>query len=373
MALTPAGEKKARASDKIKELEDQIAKTRYNKKTQKAIGIYKAKVAELKKKEEIRKSSGGGGQGYSVRKTGDATVIMLGFPSVGKSTLLNALTNANSPVGHYEFTTLSVIPGLLEYKSAKIQILDVPGIVSGAASGRGRGKEVLAVIRNADMIMIILDVFHPQHFDAIMKEVYDVNVRLNQRKPDVRIRKTARGGIRIGNTVPLDIDKETIKSILVEMRINNADVLIRDKVDIDQFIDCVEGNKDYIPALVVVNKIDMADSRQIKSVKEEVKPDIMISADRKEGVEELKERIFSRLRFIRVFLKETGKKADLNEPLIMFEGCTIKDVCSKLHKDFVEKFKFARVWGRSVKFDGLIVKKLEHVLDDGDVVQLNIG
>src|SRR3989344_5754784 len=101
---------------RVKELEEEISKTKYNKKTQAHIGLVKAKLAKIKEEHQKKASSKGGGTGFSVRRSGDATVIMVGFPSVGKSTLLNTLTNANSPVAAYAFTTLTCIPGLLEYK-----------------------------------------------------------------------------------------------------------------------------------------------------------------------------------------------------------------------------------------------------------------
>src|SRR3989338_1892254 len=169
-------------NSKIKELEQELKKTKYNKATQGHIGIVKAKMAQLKQQQESRavKKTGKSEHGYSVRKSGDGTVLLLGFPSTGKSTLLNKLTGAQSEVAAYEFTTISVIPGMMEYKQARIQILDVPGIVSGAASGRGRGKEVLAVIRNADLVIIIVDVNKPEHYPAIMREVWESGIRLNK-------------------------------------------------------------------------------------------------------------------------------------------------------------------------------------------------
>src|SRR3989344_1376184 len=88
---------------------------------------FSKRVKELKEEHQRKESAKGGGSGFSVRRTGDATAIMVGFPSVGKSTLLNSLTNANSVVAAYAFTTLTCIPGLLEFKHSKIQILDVPG------------------------------------------------------------------------------------------------------------------------------------------------------------------------------------------------------------------------------------------------------
>ena len=372
----PSKENIGRSStqDQIKELEERIAKTKYNKKTQHAIGLYKAKLAQLKNKQEARKSSGVGksDHGWAVKKSGDSTVVLLGFPSVGKSSLLNVMTNAKSEVGAYAFTTLTCIPGDLEYKGAKIQILDVPGIVQGAAAGTGRGKEVLQVIRNADLIVLLLDVFHPEHLPIIQKEIIDTYVRVNQKRPDVRIKKTIRGGIRIGSTVPLkDLSNETITAILKEFKVANADVLIRTQIDADQFIDAVEGNRVYIPAVTVVNKIDMVDDAYLEKVKKKARPDICVSTETKEGIEDLKELIYQKLELMPIYCKEAGKKADLDVPLILRRGDTIEEMCRKLHKDFVSKFRFARVWGKSAKFEGQKLS-LKHALAEGDIVELHI-
>jgi len=358
--------------DKIKELEQELSTTKYNKKTQHHIGLIKAKIANLKKKELARSASKGKKEGYSVRKTGDGTVLILGFPSVGKSTLLNNITNANSPIGSYDFTTLSVIPGTMEYKHAKIQILDVPGVVSGAASGRGRGKEVLAVMRNCDLVLMLLDINRLGEYDILAKEVYETGIRLNQKKPDVRIKKKARGGIRIGKTVHLpDLDDETIKGIMKEFSISNAEILIRTQINADQFIDCVEGNKKYVNATIVINKIDLATPEQIEDAKRKFPDAVLICANNPSNINELKEKIYSGLELINIYLKEVGKKADLEIPLIINKNCTIEDVCNKLHKDFVTKFKFARVWGRSAKFGGQMLR-LKHKLLDGDVVEIHL-
>lgn len=383
MPQTQAPSKKAPGKDKksqgdrnrgqIAELEKELSTTKYNKRTQGAIGLLKAKIARLKEKEIARSKGGGKTEGFQVRKTGDGTVILVGFPSVGKSTLLNAITNAKSEVAAYAFTTLTVIPGVLEYGHAKIQILDVPGIVHGAASGRGRGKEVLATALSADMILILLDVNNPEHLPAILREIYEMSIRINKHKPDVKITKTGKGGIRVGFTIaPKKIDEETIKDICREFRITNADVIVREDIDEDQFIDAVEGNKKYIPAIVVMNKIDMAAPEQLERARELCHPDIEISAHKGINLDKLKRLIFERLNLIRIYCKETGKPADMDEPMIMFAHSTLGDMCDKLHKDFSKKFKYARIWGKSVRFDGQKVLKLAHMLVDGDVVEIHL-
>lgn len=357
---------------KIKEFEEELKKTKYNKKTQAHIGLLKAKIARLREEEIKRTSSKGKTEGFSVKKTGDATVVIVGFPSVGKSTLLNAITNARSDVAAYSFTTLTCIPGLLEYNSAKIQILDVPGIVEGAASGRGRGKEVLACAQSTDLVLILLDVFHPEHIDTIMKEIYDTSLRLNKRNPDVTITKKPRGGIDIGTTVKLThLDKKLISDILREYKLNNCSILIRDDISVEELCDAIEGNKKYVPCITILNKIDMISKNELEKIRSRYNIDIYISAEKNLNLEELKELIFKKLNFIRIFCKEAGKRADLEIPLIMKQPTVIEDVCHKLHKDFVAKFRFARVWGSSAKFPGQKLG-LAHKLQDKDTVEIHV-
>ena len=362
--------------EKIKELEEEISRTKYNKKTQHAIGLLKAKLAVLKER-ALQRSSVGKSKGddrFSVRKTGDGTVVLLGFPSVGKSTLLNKLTNAKSDVGAYSFTTLMAVPGLMEHKYAKIQIIDLPGIVSGAASGKGRGKEILGILRNAELILILVEALNPKHYKAMLKEVYAAGIRINQEKPDVKITKKERGGIVVGTTVKLTkIDKKTVKEIARVMKLNNAEILIRTDIDADQLIDIIEGERKYTKALTIITKMDLVSEGKIKDMSKKINPDLAVAAENGVGIDELKELIYNKMELIRIFLKEVNKKADMEEPLIMFKGCTIRDVCLKLHRDFVDKFKFARVWGKSAKFDGQLFRKLDRVLLDKDVLELHLN
>ncbi|MFA5141538.1 MAG: GTP-binding protein [Candidatus Woesearchaeota archaeon] len=364
--------KKVSNNEQIKELEDSLSKTKYNKRTQHHFGLVKAKIARLKEAGEQRKKGGPKFDGFAVKKNGDASVVLVGFPSVGKSTLLNSLTNANSKVAAYEFTTLDVVPGLMEYKGAKIQILDVPGILKGAAAGTGRGKEVISIMRNADLLLVIIEASNLKQLDVLKKEIYDANIRINQKKPDVKIVKTTKGGIDLGTTVKMNhLDRETIVDMLKEFKIINAAIVIREDIDADQLIDIVEPNRVYAPAAVVVNKMDIVSESELKRIESEIHPDLFISGESRINIDKLKDLIYDKLTFMRVYTKEVRKEADMTEPLIMRKGATIGDVCRKLHKDFVNKFKFARVWGSS-KFPGQDIRKLEYILKDNDILEIHL-
>ena len=151
---------------RIKEIEDEIRRTQKNKATEYHLGVLKAKIAQLRR--QLYSSSGKKGVGFAVKKEGDATAVFIGYPSVGKSTLLNRLTNAKSEVGAYQFTTLTVVPGMLKYKGASIQLLDIPGIISGAHMGKGRGREILSVVRAADLLIIVLDAMDVKRLEDIV-------------------------------------------------------------------------------------------------------------------------------------------------------------------------------------------------------------
>ena len=361
--------------EEIQELEDEIASTPYNKSTEAHIGRLKSKLAEKKEKLEQQASSGGGG-GYGVEKHGDATVALVGFPSVGKSTLLNALTNAESETGAYEFTTLDVYPGMLKHKGANIQILDVPGLIEGAAGGRGGGKEVLSVVRTADLIVFLISVFEIDQYDRLSEELYKNKIRLDQDPPWVNVRKKGKDGISVNPATGVELDDETVKAVLREHGYVNADVTIGEQLDIDQLIDGVMDNRVYLPSLVAVNKADLIEPDYLPKVEDELRerdidPDeaIFISAEEEKGLDSLTERIWEELGLIRIYMDKPGRGVDREEPLILREGDTVDDACEKLGGSFDERFRFARVTGPSAKHDEQQVGR-DHELADEDILRI---
>jgi ribosome-interacting GTPase 1 len=361
--------------EEIREIEEEIASTPYNKSTEAHIGRLKSKLAEKKEKLEQQDGSGGGG-GYAVEKHGDATVALVGFPSVGKSTLLNALTNAESETGSYEFTTLDVNPGMLQYRGANIQMLDVPGLIEGAAAGKGDGQAVLSVVRTADLIVFMLSVFKIEQYQQLSEELYKNKVRVDRQPPRVTIRRKAKDGLSVNASVDLDLDEETIKGVLREHGHVNADVTIGEQVDIDRLIDGVMDNRVYVPSAVVVNKADLIEPEYKETVDAELReygtdPEdaVFISAVEERGLDALREEIWERLGLIRIYMDKPGRGTDREEPLILRRGQTVEDACEKLGGDFEDRFRFARVSGPSAKHEEQQVGQ-DHELADEDVLRI---
>ncbi len=357
--------------EQIEEIQREIRETPYNKSTEQHIGRLKAKIAKLKEKKEKRekgKSEGGGG--YDIKKEGDATVALVGLPSVGKSTLLNKLTNAESEVANYHFTTLDVIPGIMEHNGAEIQLLDLPGLVEGASKGKGRGREILSVIRNVDLIIIIGDIYRSD-ISKIEEELRSHGIRLNQEPPDIKIKEKEKDGIKINTTVELEnIKKETVMDILREFGYVNANVVIRSNVDDEELVDFLSNNRVYLPSFPIINKIDLLDEEEKESLIEELddRDPLFMSAETGDGIQEVKQRIFDELDFIRIFLRPQGEKAD-DEPMVLEKGSTVEDVCKKLHSDFLENFRYARIWGPTAQFPKQQIG-LDHELAEGDTVRI---
>lgn len=122
--------------ERRKQIEQQIARTQKNKKTQYHIGRLKGQLARIKTQllqNAARAAGAKGGDGFDVRRSGDVRCALVGFPSVGKSSFLSRVTATTSQIAGYQFTTLTCIPGKLMYKGTEIQLLDLPGIIAGAA------------------------------------------------------------------------------------------------------------------------------------------------------------------------------------------------------------------------------------------------
>eukprot|EP01126_Amoeba_proteus_P019840 TRINITY_DN2030_c0_g2_i13.p1 TRINITY_DN2030_c0_g2~~TRINITY_DN2030_c0_g2_i13.p1 ORF type:complete len:299 (+),score=47.16 TRINITY_DN2030_c0_g2_i13:349-1245(+) len=290
---------------------------------------------------------------------------------VGKSTLLTTLTGTYSEAADYEFTTLTTVPGVLRYKGAKIQLLDLPGIIEGAKDGKGRGRQVIAVARTCNLILIVLDVNKTLHHKRIIeRELEGFGIRLNKKPPDIVFSKKDRGGINFSSSCQQsELTQESVRSICHEYRINSADVRVNFDATSDDLIDVIEGNRVYIPCLYVLNKIDTITIEELNILYR--MPNVVpISGHYKWNLDELLDKAWEYLDLIRIYTKPRGAIPDFSEPVVLRRSArTVADFCDHIHKNILKDLNYAIVWGASVKFNPRRVGK-EHVLEDEDVVQL---
>ncbi|SIS71626.1 GTP-binding protein [Filimonas lacunae] len=123
-----------------------------------------------------------------------ADVGLVGFPNAGKSTLLSSITAARPKVADYAFTTLTPQLGMVEYRDGKsFCIADLPGIIEGAAEGKGLGHRFLRHIeRNSALLFLIPadSADHKKEFDILLSELEQYNPELLQKDFLIAISKS---------------------------------------------------------------------------------------------------------------------------------------------------------------------------------------
>uniref|UniRef100_A0A6N2MHP7 OBG-type G domain-containing protein n=1 Tax=Salix viminalis TaxID=40686 RepID=A0A6N2MHP7_SALVM len=341
--------------ERIKEIEAEMARTQKNKATEYHLGQLKAKIAKLRTQLlEPPKGSSAGGDGFEVTKFGHGRVALIGFPSVGKSTLLTMLTGTHSEAASYEFTTLTCIPGIIHYNDTKIQLLDLPGIIEGASEGKGRGDRLLMSV-TVDGVnpfkLLLFPVFRHSvdDFDAsksdghrqiLTKELEAVGLRLNKRPPRIYFKKKKVGGFSFNSTLPLThVDEKLCYQILHEYKIHNAEVLFREDATVDDLIDVIEGNRKYMKCIYVYNKIDVIGIDDVDKLARQ--PNSVLNFDR------LLAKMWEEMGLVRVYTKPQGQQPDFTDPVVLSTdrgGCLVEDFCNHIHRNLIKDVKYVLVW-----------------------------
>jgi hypothetical protein len=263
-------------------------------------------------------SRGGRPYPFAIRKEGSGQAVLVGPPNSGKSSLLAALTGAKARVGDYAFTTQVPEPGMLRFENIHIQVVDTPPLAEGRLESR-----LFGLIRNADVLVAVVDLGAGATTQA-----------------EAVLRLLRQWGIRpLGWGELAEPDREQADKRLV-MAANKADL---------------EGALDRF--------------QRLRADYEERFPVVLTSASQAVGLEDLGREIFRSLGAIRVYTAAPGAEPNLENPLVLPQGCTVEEAATAIHKAWQEKLKYALLWG-SAKFEGQRVGR-EHVLADGDVVELH--
>ncbi len=371
--------RKARSpEERLKITEEMLAVVPKHKGTENLRALLKRRLAKLREEvEKRRKQKSGGGPDYNVKKEGAAQVAIVGPPNCGKSTLLSVLTNADPEIAPYPYTTKEPIPGMMEYKDVQIQLVEIPPVYEGFV--RGDGSRFVGVIRNADALAIMVDLSDDpvDQLETVLRELESAAIRINQEPPAVKIEERVTGGIEIRGEDRLACDPEDVKELLRDAGIHSAVVVVEEEgLTLEDVADALDERLEYKPAMVVANKGDVSGSKEayerLLGYVEELEfdlPVVPVSADKMVNLDEFKERLYDTLGIIRVYTKKPGGKPQ-KPPIVLPRGATVEDVAREVHTDLAENLKYARVWGKSVERDGMMVGR-NHVLEDGDVVELH--
>jgi len=213
----------------------------------------------------------------------------------------------------------------------------LPGIIEGASEGKGRGRQVIAVAKNSDMVLMVLDASKAEeHRVIISRELEKVGIRLNRKPPLINITPTKFGGVKLNSTKALThLNEKVVKNILAEYKMHNADVLIHDDSTIDDLIDIVEGNRKFVSCLYCYNKIDTVSLEEVNLLASQPNS-VVISCNLKLNFDSLLEKIWDKLDLVRIYTKKPHQSPDFDDPIILTNdrnGCSVKSVCEQIHRD----------------------------------------
>jgi ribosome-interacting GTPase 1 len=352
-----------------------------HKGTMKLRGQVKKKMAGLRKEVEERKAkrAGKGGPKYFIEKEGAAQIALLGVTNVGKSCLLGAVTNANVAVSAAPYATREPVPAVMSFEDVQFQLVEAPAVMAGSAGGRAWGLQTLALARNADGLVLMVDLSGDpvEQLRLVLGELEKARVLVSKPRGRVDIDRRYMGaGLRIivvGRL--LDCTLRDVKALLRSYRVGDAVVKISGEVSLDDVEDAVFESTTYRPAVVVANKLDVASAEAGLARLEEFVggrlPVVAVSCEKQLGLEKLGAVLFEALGTIRVYTKEPGAREPSQRPFTLRRGSTLADLARSIHTDFERDFAFARVGAERLVFSPQKVG-VSFALEDGDVVEIHV-
>ncbi len=304
--------------EKIEALEDMLAIIPKHKGTDKLKADLRRRISKHKDQQLQRKGAGKIKTAYSIEREGAAQIALIGPPNSGKSSLVATLTNASPEIAAFPHTTHKPTPGMAVFENIQFQLIDTPPLTRDYAD-----PALIDLLRRTDIIAIVLDIAaDPLHqLDETLSILRDNRIYAE------------------GHPVPGDLPKRPfIKKMMIA--VNKAD----GPAEVEDYEAFRELSGTGIPSAAVSTRSGMNLDKFLKL-------------------------IFGLSGMIRVFTKTPGKEPDRNMPFVVPRGCTVEELAGMIHKDFVSRMKYARVWGRAVH--GQMVQR-DYVMLDGDVVEIHM-
>ncbi len=373
--------------DRIKKLEEFLSLVPKHKATEKIVALNKSRLAKMKRELEDRKLKQKSTQKivspFSIKKEGIQVILISSFqtPGAGKTSILNYLTGAaKENIG--KFTALPEI-GIYKYQKIRFQIVEMPAIMEGASDGVGNGKEILSQLRAADLLCLCIDLSRniEDQMNLLLSELSKADIRINESPPPLTIEKTGANKVQVlyltkeaKNVEGLGDFTDQIKELVYENGIRNGIVKVYGQITLDDIVDALTPSVVYKKVILLGTKGDLSHTQDIfESLKENYKdmfPIIIGTSYMKEKLpKDFGEIILKFLNKIRIYTMSSGIIAQ--QPLIMDENSTIKDVALKVHRSFFESFEHAIVIREGERQKRKKVG-LDYILKDLDVVEIHI-
>lgn len=323
--------------EKIAALEEMLRKAPGHKGAESLRADIKSKLAKFRAQTEKEKQAAGKKFQISVKKEGAAQVVLVGITNSGKSYLLSKLTNAKPGISEHEFTTKMPEVGVMEYQGVKIQIVEIPAITRDYLN-KGKGPTFFSIIRNSDLVVFVIK--EENEMKMLKEEFGKASIITDKERPKVKIKKEGSGGISFVGKIKGNV--EDAKRICRDYGIMNAVIEAEGEITLEDLELVVNERTAFLKNIKVTSK---------------------------DRIEDMKWKIWKNLGLMKVYTKQPGKEKDW-PPVAMHKGETIKDLALRIHKDFIKKFRFARVWGSS-KYPGQQLGT-DYELKDEDVVEFHI-
>jgi small GTP-binding protein len=306
-------------ADKVACLEEMISTVPKHKGTDKLRADLRRQLSKLKDEAQSQKKHAGHQTTFYIEKEGAGQVVLIGPTNVGKSRLVAALTHAEPEVSSAPYTTHKPIPGMMQVEGIQVQLVDTPPLDREYVE-----PGLFDLIRRADLILLMVDL---------------------QADPLLQLQETL-----------LILEEHRISSLDRQDRYASQERMV------------------FIPLLILANKCDDEDLDEVYdlfcALLGEECPMIPVSARTRRNFDLLGKKVYQVLEIIRVYAKPPGKEPDMARPFVLKRGSTVADLARKIHRDFYDKLKSARVWGSSA-FEGQMVQR-DYELKEGDVVELKV-
>lgn len=367
--------------ERIQRMEEFLSLVPKHKGTAKTCAQVKKQMAALKREieEKKKKKAGKSGPKIFLEKEGAAQVVLLSLTKAGKSSLLSSVTNAKVEISASPYATRQPVPGVMDFEDLQFQIIEAPALMEGAAHGKAWGLKTLAIARNADGLIIVIDLSRDpiKQLTGILDEMNKARISTSKPKSRVDIdRKYMGAGLRIvvlGRLI--DCTFREVETLLKGYNVTDAFVKIYGEATLSDVEEAVFETMVFKPTIIVGNKIDLEGAegnlKLLKTYLSDRLPIIPVSTITGEGLNELGENLFRTLDIMRIYTKEPNEREFSEKPFILKKGATIYDLAKAIHSDFKENFNFAKVWSKRLVFSPQRVGTTFH-LKDGDVVEIHL-